>query len=861
MIYTFEDFEFDTELYELRREGSPVPVEPQVFDVLLYLVEHCDRVVSKQELFENVWQTRFVTESALTSRIKAARRALGDDGRRQRLIATVHGRGYRFLSPVEKRRPERRSTRTGVVGQTPGATGPAPVRRLPWRPSALIGRDRELDLLLQSLATKRLVTVVGPGGVGKTRLALEIAHRLLDEGRMAWWVDLTVVSSKRVVDALADSTGVDLQPATDPTASLCAALGAHRGVLCLDNAEHLLDPLALLVERLIDAAPELVVLVTSRERLALDEETVRALSPLPSPQGADSANPAVRLFLERAAGLEPEELTVDDIGLIAEACRRLDGLPLAIELGAARAATFGLGELTHRLGERLDLLAGGRRTADRRHRTLRTVVDWSHELLTEDEARLFARLAVFPGAFSLDQAESVCVDGHVARAAMAPLLARLVDQSLVQAGRGRFWLLETLRAYASERLEAAGEEQALRERHARVTTGRLSALDRRLWTVHEAAVVDALTELVVDLHAAWEYALGHDRSLAVQLAADTYDFAYFRQRLDFLGWGSRVASWEVDDPRLPRALAAAAAAARAAGRRDEARQSATRGVAVAGGEQQPAAARALDQCGNLAMFKGQTGDAVARFRRAAELHRAAGEDVRSLLSEASIAQVLSFGGRSAEAQETIEDVLARCQAAGNPTALSWAYYVSGLAWADDDLDQALTAYSAAIQHGMESDSRLFVMLARSYSLALTASRSPPARALDEFQRILNQWERLGNELAQWWVLLQLVVLLARIPNDWDAAVIAWGGRRCPRSPATLPRRHAAVGRGACERARSPRRECRRRARFGGNTQARRGSRSCATGHRNGTAAIDVKYRLRNTMPSRRQPPCSVGPGT
>jgi tetratricopeptide (TPR) repeat protein len=163
---------------------------------------------------------------------------------------------------------------------------------------------------------------------------------------------------------------------------------------------------------------------------------------------------------------------------------------------------------------------------------------------------------------------------------------------------------------------------------------------------------------------------------------------------------------------------------------------------------------------------------VARFRRAAELHRAAGEDVRSLLSEASIAQVLSLGRRSAEARETIDDVLARCQASGNPTALSWAYYVSGVAWADDDPDRALTDYSAAIQYGTESDSRLFVMLARSYSLALTASSGPPARALDEFQRVIDRWERLGNELAQWWVLLHLVVLLSRIPNDWDAAVIA-----------------------------------------------------------------------------------------
>ncbi|HVE98481.1 MAG TPA: BTAD domain-containing putative transcriptional regulator [Mycobacteriales bacterium] len=645
------------------------------------------------------------------------------------------------------------------------------VRALPWRPSTLVGREHELLRLAESLATRRLVTVVGPGGVGKTRLALEVAHHVVEQGRTVWWADLTTVTAQRVVAALAEATGTEIPLGEDPAAALCAALRARRGVLCLDNAEHLLGPLAAVVERLLASAPDLVVLATSRERLALDAESVRVLAPLPLPDGADRDNPAMRLFVARAPGLDPAALADEEVRLIAEVCRRLDGMPLAIELGAARAATFGLAELAERLGERLDLLGGGRRTAALRHRTLRAVMDWSHELLTDDEARLFYRLSVFPGPFSLDQVESVCADEPSARTAIAGLVARLVEQSLVQTGQGRFWLLETLQAYARERLDAVGETRRLRERHARDTAARLAGLDRQLWSPAEETAVAALTGLVVDLHAAWDHARTHDRSLAVQLAGDVYDFAYIRQRLDLLDWGVRVASWDIAHPRLPRALAAAAAAAWAGGRLDEAEEHAARAVAAAG-EHPTSAARAVAQQGNLAMFKGRTAEALAYFRAAAQLHREADEHVRALADEVSIAQVLTYAGRSAEARRIMEDVLPRARRAANPSLLSWAHYIAGEATAGTDVERALACYAAAIECGNQADCRLFVMLARSFSVALAARDGAPAAALDQFGKILEQWDRLGNELAELWALRFLVVLLDRVDASWDAAVLA-----------------------------------------------------------------------------------------
>ena len=646
-------------------------------------------------------------------------------------------------------------------------TSPAIVHDLPWRPSAIIGRDREVTLLLEALERRRLVTLVGPGGVGKTRLALEGAHHLAAEGRSVWWADLTVVTPQRVVDALATATGAEIQRTGDTVGSLCAALGAHRGVLCLDNAEHLLGELAPIVERVVDAAPNLVVLATSRERLAIDAESVRVLAPLPLPADGDRDSPAVRLFVERAPDLEADGLADNETAVVADICRRLDGLPLAIELAAARSTTFGLGELAGRLGDRLDLLGGGRRTADVRHRTLRAVVDWSHEVLTGEEARLFARLAVFPGSFSLDQAEGVCADSVLPRDRIAALVARLVDQSLLQSGRGRFRWLETLRAYAQERLARSGDGEWMRERHARDTAARLAGLDGRMWTKDEPVVVAGVAELAVDLHAAWDHAAAHDRGLAVQLAADVYDYAYLRQRLDMLDWGLQVASWDVEHPQRPRALAAASAAAWAGGRLDEAWR-----YAVAAGDDHPACGRALQQTGNLAMFASRNDDAIARFHAAAELHRTGGEQVRALLDDISVEQARTYGGHAAEAADRMEELVARAVHTGCPSAVCWAYYVAGLAIEHADVDRARTAYAKAVEYGSRADCRLLVMIARSYALSLVATGGSLEEALTEFQQVFGEWEGLGNEMVQWWMLSLLVLLLARAGADGEAAVLA-----------------------------------------------------------------------------------------
>ncbi|GAB3324648.1 BTAD domain-containing putative transcriptional regulator [Geodermatophilus aquaeductus] len=648
---------------------------------------------------------------------------------------------------------------------------PMPARTLPWRAGPLRGRAADLELLTGCLAEQRLVTVAGPGGVGKTRLVLEAAHLLAGAGTDVWWVDLSTSPPDRLADTLGDVTGTDRAPGPDPVAALGAGMSALAGVLCLDNAETVLAELAPLVETLLAAVPRLTVLVTSRERLQAALEHVHLLAPLPVPAGSGRDNPAVQLFIERAPGMEPAAVSDDEIEIIVATCRRLDGLPLAIEIGAARAPTVGLRGFAVRLEQGLDLLKGGRRSAAARHRSVRAVVDWSHGLLTTEEACLFARLAVFPAAFTAERAEAVCAGGGLPSASIAPLLVRLCEQSLVQAREGRFWMLQTLRTYADERLDG-DERQVVRARHAADTARRLAALSADLWTPREPEAAAALGDLVPDLHAAWGWAAGHDRPLAVALAGDVHDYAYFRQRPDLLAWGLTVAGWDVVHPRLPDALATAAAGAWAAGRLREAEELTERGIAAAGGPDAPAAARALDQHATLAMFAGRTEEAAARYRQAADLYRRAGEDISALTIELSVCQVLSYDGGEDEAAARVAELEDAVRRSGNLTALAWWHYVRGEAVLRADPGGALASYEASAELAAGADNRLLLMLARSAGSIVLGEDQLPAVAMAELGRLLDQWQDLGNEATAWWVLLSLAVHLTGTGHDRDAALLA-----------------------------------------------------------------------------------------
>ncbi|GGV27369.1 SARP family transcriptional regulator [Actinomadura cremea] len=389
---------------------------------------------------------------------------------------------------------------------------PAPARpRLPVPLTALVGRDACLDDVARLAGSSRLVTLTGPGGVGKTRLALAAANRLAGAFPDGVW--LVELAGRRgdaaaLAQAVADVLGVRDEPSgapAEPADRLAATLRDRRLLLVLDNVEHVVEPAAELAAVLLRGAPRPAILATGREPLGLTGETVYAVEPLGE---AD----AVRLFCERAAaaapGFAPDGA---DRAAVAEICARLDGVPLALELAATRVRSLGVRELAARLGDRFGLLTGGSRDAPARQRTLRAVIDWSWDLLGADERAVLRRLAVHAGGCDLDAAEAVCAAGYVRRADVLDVLGRLVDRSLVVMAEGaagpRYRLLESVAAYAADRLAEAGEAAAARDRHLRHYLALAERAERHLRGAGQRAWLDRLDAESANTRAALDEAL------------------------------------------------------------------------------------------------------------------------------------------------------------------------------------------------------------------------------------------------------------------------------------------------------------------------------------------------------------------
>ncbi|MDQ4068321.1 MAG: tetratricopeptide repeat protein, partial [Actinomycetota bacterium] len=337
-----------------------------------------------------------------------------------------------------------------------------PATNLPARLSSFIGREADLNRVAGALRHSRLVTLTGPGGAGKTSLAIEVARSAAPSYRDGvWFAALAGVSDPaHVALAVAEALGI-ADPALAPRELVTAWFSQREALLVLDNCEHLIEACAGLVEHLLRAAgPRPRIITTSREALGVPGEVQLPVPPL-------GEGDAVALFAERAASVEPGFELGPDEEVVRGICQHLDGMPLAIELAAARVKMLPVAEIARRLDDRFRLLTSGARTAEARHRTLRATIDWSHDLLVEPQRILLRRLSVFRGGWTLEAAEAVCAGGAVPSAEVLDLLTGLVAQSLVVASGGRFRLLETIRQYAADRLAEAGEAEALRERHAR----------------------------------------------------------------------------------------------------------------------------------------------------------------------------------------------------------------------------------------------------------------------------------------------------------------------------------------------------------------------------------------------------------
>ena len=455
-------------------EGRALELGGRAFDVLMALIEGSGAVVSKKALMERVWPGRIVEEGNLMAQISALRRAFGAD---RKLIRTVAMRGYQFTGEIRRILIQPNALAITAKAEPPSSR---PATNLPEPVSALIGRDAALDEIIDLSTSHRLVTLTGTGGIGKTRLAFEAARRLLPKfSDGAWAIELATLSNPALVPtAVATGLGLELASGTASSLSVASALRSKQLLLVLDNCEHVVYAAAQMAERLLRTSPDVCVIATSREPLLVEGERVYAVPPLAVPADGDPSadDPlrfsAVRLFVERARAASPSfSPDASVLALIGRIAHRLDGIPLAIELAAARVNVFGIEGLVARLDDRFSLLTSGWRTALPRHQTLRAMLDWGYGLLTEPERVVLGRLAIFVGGFTLQDASAVAADNEIGAQEIVDCVANLVTKSLVIMDSDgtlvRHRLLETTRAYALERLVQTGEFNATARRHAR----------------------------------------------------------------------------------------------------------------------------------------------------------------------------------------------------------------------------------------------------------------------------------------------------------------------------------------------------------------------------------------------------------
>src|SRR5882757_9380412 len=542
----FGPFELSSKERVLRREGEVLPLGSRALDILIYLAGRPGEVIAKQELIGHVWPDVTVEEGSIRVHVAAIRKALGDGQFGNRYIANIKGRGYSFVGNVASR----------AGGAESGNARPRQQGKLPLRPTMMIGREMVVSEVGDKLREERFITLLGPGGIGKTTIALAVGRAVAEEfGGNVHFVDLeSLTDPHHVAGAVATSLGLALK-SRDPGRELVDLVRSQKILIILDSCEHVIEAVALVAEQLYQETEQVHLLTTSRELLKVEGEHCCRVLPLDVPpdgseQTADIVlrYPAVQLFVRRVAARAGSViLTDEEAPFVAEMCRRLDGMPLAIELAAGQVAALGLRNTVARLVSRLELLRLSHRTAVPRHRTLKATLDWSYDLLSDAERIVLRRVAPFVGHFTLEGARYVAGELGAGAGEVFDAIAGLVEKSLIVTriddAQVQYRLLDTTRVYALEKLEEHAEADVVFRRYAEYVAGHLESQRASPLPLLKAESASAHPSQLGNIRAALEWSFGPDGDdeIATRLAAaSTPRFLELSLLIECRAWAERA---------------------------------------------------------------------------------------------------------------------------------------------------------------------------------------------------------------------------------------------------------------------------------------------------------------------------------
>jgi predicted ATPase/DNA-binding winged helix-turn-helix (wHTH) protein len=519
-IASFGPFRLHATERLLEKNGTPLKIGSRALDILIMLLERAPEVVGKRDLIQRVWGQLVVDEVSLRFHVADLRKRLGEGDSSVRYIINIPGRGYCFAGAV-----------SWAQAQATPSKARTTASQLPREPLLMVGRNNAVREVTTLLSRQRFVSIVGAGGIGKTTIALTMAHRMLADFEDAvYFLDLGAVEDSRLLGSLlASQLGLEGVP-DQPLPIILTFLRERRMLLVFDSCDHVIEAIAALTENIFRDAPQVHILITSREALRAEGEQVYHLPPLECPPYTESLTaaqalgfPAVQLFVKQLAHSGHEfELTDADAPIVGEICRRLDGIALALELAAARVVVHGVRGAASLLDKQFRLLWRGRRTALPRHQTLSATLDWSYNLLSPTEQRVLRRVAVFVGGFSLETALAVVAES-LGPAELTETLATLVDKSLVTSDRAaatRYRLLDTTRAYAWQKLTESGEDLKVLRRHCEYMIHALERFGAAIWAIQSPGSLDFFVLNLGNVRAAleWSFSVEGDTGLGAKLA-------------------------------------------------------------------------------------------------------------------------------------------------------------------------------------------------------------------------------------------------------------------------------------------------------------------------------------------------------